>query len=324
MQSGFKQLVVSSERRLPRRQGDRLFTHPVGPLSGLSLGLILTMAAPSLAFSPLVRSPQSLNPSPAPVASPQPLLLSQASDGLLFLGDEGPEVETIQRQLANRGYYRGAIDGIFGPGTEQAVISFQRDNRLTADGVVGPATRAALSASPPPVQQPPTTPPQPTTPVGGANYGIDILQPGSRGLGVAELQQRLQRLGFYDGPITGEFGDRTTDGVRRFQQSQGLTADGIVGPATYTALNNAQPVTPPVTPPPVTPPPVTPPPTTPSVPPFVTSERYSVADLQRRLSNRGFYFGPIDGVLGTATQGAIEDAQVEYGLTRNDVINSAF
>lgn len=42
------------------------------------------------------------------------------------------------------GYYSGSVDGIFGSGTKKAVISFQKKNGLTADGVVGKATYKAL------------------------------------------------------------------------------------------------------------------------------------------------------------------------------------
>lgn len=53
-------------------------------------------------------------------------------------------VEEYQRLLKEAGYYRGAIDGIAGPLTRQAILRFQRDQGLTVDGVVGPSTLAAL------------------------------------------------------------------------------------------------------------------------------------------------------------------------------------
>ena len=62
---------------------------------------------------------------------------------VLRLGDEGPEVEALQTELTAVGCACDA-DGIFGAGTEQAVINFQNAFSLDADGVVGHATRAAL------------------------------------------------------------------------------------------------------------------------------------------------------------------------------------
>ena len=59
-------------------------------------------------------------------------------------GSTGEAVKQIQTALKNKGYYTGKVDGIFGKLTTAAVKSFQRDNGLTADGVVGSATIRAL------------------------------------------------------------------------------------------------------------------------------------------------------------------------------------
>jgi len=62
--------------------------------------------------------------------------------------------------------YDIAVDGIFGPGTEAAVIQFQKDNELESDGIVGQNTWHALSAKCPDISQPSTVP-----------IGSDISQP---------------------------------------------------------------------------------------------------------------------------------------------------
>ena len=54
------------------------------------------------------------------------------------------ETKTVQTKLKRWGYYTGAIDGIYGPKTKAAVISFQKKNGLVADGIVGAKTAAAL------------------------------------------------------------------------------------------------------------------------------------------------------------------------------------
>lgn len=59
-------------------------------------------------------------------------------------GATGATVTKIQTRLSEWGYYNGAIDGVYGPKTEAAVRSFQKANGLTADGVAGPATLAAI------------------------------------------------------------------------------------------------------------------------------------------------------------------------------------
>ena len=51
---------------------------------------------------------------------------------------------TLQKKLKQWGYYDGAVDGVFGTATQKAVQFFQRKNGLTADGVVGTKTAAAL------------------------------------------------------------------------------------------------------------------------------------------------------------------------------------
>ncbi|WP_298460601.1 L,D-transpeptidase family protein [uncultured Cellulomonas sp.] len=65
---------------------------------------------------------------------------------MLRRGDEGPAVRTVQERLAELGYFITAPDGIFGASTQQAVWAVQKAAGLTRDGLVGPATRAALDA----------------------------------------------------------------------------------------------------------------------------------------------------------------------------------
>ena len=57
------------------------------------------------------------------------------------------QVKTVQTKLKRWGYYAGAVDGIYGPKTKAAVKSFQKKNGLTADGIVGVKTAAALGMS---------------------------------------------------------------------------------------------------------------------------------------------------------------------------------
>jgi rare lipoprotein A (peptidoglycan hydrolase) len=60
-------------------------------------------------------------------------------------GHHGPDVVTLQRVLAMKGYAVGGADGVFGRRTKVAVKRFQRRRHLNADGVVGPATTSALA-----------------------------------------------------------------------------------------------------------------------------------------------------------------------------------
>jgi len=63
-----------------------------------------------------------------------------------------------------------------------------------------------------------------------------MLQMGSSGDEVKDLQKALLRKGINTGAVDGEFGPKTMDAVKRFQEKAGLAADGIVGPKTAEAL----------------------------------------------------------------------------------------
>ncbi len=63
---------------------------------------------------------------------------------VLKKGSSGSTVRTVQTKLKNWGYYQGNIDGIYGSKTVEAVKYFQRRNGLTADGIVGAKTAAAM------------------------------------------------------------------------------------------------------------------------------------------------------------------------------------
>ena len=60
------------------------------------------------------------------------------------MGSMGQEVKKIQNALLELGYYKGAVDGIFGINTKNAVMAFQKDKGLAVDGIVGKNTLAAL------------------------------------------------------------------------------------------------------------------------------------------------------------------------------------
>ncbi len=77
---------------------------------------------------------------PVPAAPPCP--------GTVRQGDRGPVVRTWQHELNARVYgagpHRLAVDGVFGPATENIVRDFQGKRRLVVDGIAGPATWRAL------------------------------------------------------------------------------------------------------------------------------------------------------------------------------------
>ena len=72
------------------------------------------------------------------------IVFTSASAATVAWGSKGEQVTRVQQKLIQYGYLSGAADGVFGKATYDAVVWFQRKNGLTADGVVGPSTLAAL------------------------------------------------------------------------------------------------------------------------------------------------------------------------------------
>ena len=59
---------------------------------------------------------------------------------------------------------------------------------------------------------------------------------GSRGNEVTQIQTKLKRWGYYKGSVDGIYGSQTVSAVKYFQRKNGLTVDGIAGPATLKAM----------------------------------------------------------------------------------------
>ena len=74
------------------------------------------------------------------------------------------------------------------------------------------------------------------------NASADLYKKGSSGAAVREIQTRLKNWGYYFCAVDGVYGSKTEDAVRLFQSRNGLTADGIAGPATLKKLYGAGPV----------------------------------------------------------------------------------
>lgn len=72
------------------------------------------------------------------------LTATSARSAILSMGSRGERVALVQQRLKEWGYYTGDVDGIFGRGTYNAVVRFQRQNKLAVDGQVGRKTAAAM------------------------------------------------------------------------------------------------------------------------------------------------------------------------------------
>jgi peptidoglycan hydrolase-like protein with peptidoglycan-binding domain len=136
------------------------------------------------------------------------------------------------------------VDGIYGSRTEASVRAFQEIFDLTPDGIVGNATWYAISRIYAGVKR--------LNELYSEGISLDevtqqypgVLQRGSVGMGVRNLQFFLNYIQPYynSGPmleIDGVFGETTDQAVYNFQQIFGLPADGRVGEQTWYALYNA-------------------------------------------------------------------------------------
>lgn len=74
-------------------------------------------------------------------------MFARADAAVVAWGDKGDQVALVQQKLKQYGYFSGAVDGVFGKQTYDAVVWFQRKNGLKVDGVVGESTAAALGVT---------------------------------------------------------------------------------------------------------------------------------------------------------------------------------
>ena len=145
---------------------------------------------------------------------------SSGSNSTLKVGSRGSKVKDLQKNLTKLGYSTKGIDGVFGKDTKNAVIKFQKEHGLKADGIVGTKTQNAIIEA-----------------LECKKKGI--LTVGSKGSKVKELQKNLTKLGYNTKGIDGVFGKGTKNAVLAFQKAYGLKADGIVGKKTQDAIKKA-------------------------------------------------------------------------------------
>lgn len=138
-------------------------------------------------------------------------------------------VRDVQRTLGSRGYDPGAVDGIYGGGTESALRRFQRDQNLTSSGQIDSQTLAALGLT----NQ--AGAPQRS----GATYTPTNQRQGAMAVPsgqVREVQQTLADRGYSAGPVDGRMGPRTQQALRDFQRDRNLQASGQPDQQTLAAL----------------------------------------------------------------------------------------
>ncbi|MGC9526923.1 MAG: peptidoglycan-binding domain-containing protein [Limnospira sp.] len=267
------------------------------------------------------------------------------SSTVLVLGSRGTAVVLLQQRLQQLGYYTGTVDGIFGESTRRAVIRFQRAYGIQPTGQVGPTTQFYLVrvlAQPTIVSQIPQVSAVAVQPAITPAVSLTF---GDAGTGVRRIQRRLRELNFYDGPINGFFDRTTQNAVIQFQQANGITTTGMVGPTTEAYLFNLNRRT------------------FGSITPSVAAgssdssdtqvnvtsaatlssgsvntqvevksgtttasdavnTQVDVTALQERLTVQGLYGGPINGVYDASTRSAVAKAKELYGASAEAILYS--
>ncbi len=149
---------------------------------------------------------------------------SDTTRPLISRGSCGSYVTEAQNALIQKGYplNQYGADGIFGNETEQVVRKFQRDNGLSSDGIIGPATWGKLITN---------------TVVMPSTYPGSYITIGHSGSNVLKIQNELIRRGYtVSGGADGQFGSGCKAAVQQFQSDRGLDADGVIGQETWNKL----------------------------------------------------------------------------------------
>ncbi len=243
----------------------------------------------------------------------------------LLMGDSGEEVTRLQKRLTELYYFSGDADGFFKESTRDAVRDFQGDFGMDVNGIADPKTQTALYT---------------------AKY--HPFEKGDSGEGVKALQNRLSELGYYDGKISGNYLDGSFYAISDFQRKNGLEVTGKADVKTQEFLFDAaralsktatapiQTPSPAVTATPMPTP--TPPPAgtvTPAagaatqspIPEHVAytkklqkgSKGESVALLQAKLFELGYYMDEITGTYSSETKEAVIAFQQTNGLPADGI-----
>lgn len=174
------------------------------------------------------------NSTPGPSPAPTPTTYTALSKGM-----KGDDVRFMQQRLAGLGYLTNAqVDGDYGSTTVNAVKSFQELNHLNADGVASASSLVVLYSTNAVAYSSGGSSggDDGGTDSGGASSITRTLREGDSGDDVAVLQRRLSQLGFYSGSIDGQMGAGTVSALKRFQERNGLSSDGIAGSGTVAVL----------------------------------------------------------------------------------------
>jgi peptidoglycan hydrolase-like protein with peptidoglycan-binding domain len=134
----------------------------------------------------------------------------------------------VQRHLKELGVYSGAVDGIWGRDSQEALERFQQTRGLQVTSNLNQATLATMGIKPADLL---SLSDQPAT-----MAGRDVQGRALNAEAVRTIQGRLKQIGLYSGDADGIWGDSTQAALERFQRDRGLQVSGNVNPNTLTTM----------------------------------------------------------------------------------------
>jgi peptidoglycan hydrolase-like protein with peptidoglycan-binding domain len=154
---------------------------------------------------------------------------TQAQAPVSYVQPLSPQAQReVQRQLKELGVYSGAVDGIWGRDSQEALERFQQTRGLQVTSNLNQATLATMGLKPAELLS-----------LGdqtGAMAGRDVQGRALKAEAVRTIQGRLKQLGLYAGDADGIWGDSTQAALERFQRDRGLQASGRLDPNTLTTM----------------------------------------------------------------------------------------
>ncbi len=206
------------------------------------------------------------------------LFSDEAKEYTVFIGADGTDVEHLQTRLYELGYL-SKVTSHFGTETEEAVKQFQKRNGLYDDGNVGTQTREILFS-------------EEAIPL---SFCL-----GDESDEIKKYQERLYDLGYLTTKPDGKYGNDTVAAVKNLQESNGLIADGYIGPATKELLLSGD----------------------------VTENAIKLGDsgddvsnVQKYLKKLG-YLNSVTGYFGSDTQNAVLNFQKRNNLSKDGKVGA--
>ncbi len=204
------------------------------------------------------------------------LMGDEAQKYTVMEGASGEDVKDLQDRLYELGYLE-KVTGNFGQLTAKAVQSFQEYNGLTTDGKVGQKTRELLYS---------------------ADAKAYFLKYGEQSSEVKTYQNRLKTLGYLMAEADGKYGTNTVTAVQRFQEINGLIADGFLGPQTVKLLMSGSAHANAL---------------------ILGMSGSDIENVQKKLKALG-YMKSVTGYFGSATEDAVKAFQKRNGLSSDGTV----